>query len=224
MRLTHVPGLSGRKTLLAMATALPLLTTAGSSLATDIDVVGLFPGKAILVVDGAVPKTYSVGATINGDSKLVEADRESATIIINGKRQVLTIGQAVHHSAASSSNSVVLRVGDNGHFIARAVINGVSVNMLVDTGASLIALPASDALKIGLKYKEGRPGRANTAGGLVETYLVKIDTIKVGDVELHQVEASVIEKGLTVPLLGMSFLNRMDMRREGDQMTLTKRF
>ncbi|MFZ6770670.1 retropepsin-like aspartic protease family protein [Undibacterium sp. Di26W] len=226
MRRTHVPSLPGRKALLAIATAaaLTMLTMAGNSMATDIGVVGLFPGKAILVVDGAAPKTYSVGATINGDSKLVEADRESATVIINGKRRVLIIGQAVHHAAASSGNSVVLKAGDRGHFMAPAVINGVSVSMLVDTGASLIALPASEAVRMGLKYKEGRLGRANTAGGVVDTYLVKIDTIKVGDVELHQVEASVIENGLTMPLLGMSFLNRMEMRREGDQMTLTKRF
>jgi aspartyl protease family protein len=104
------------------------------------------------------------------------------------------------------------------------MINGVSVNMMVDTGASLIALPAADATRIGLNYKAGRMGRANTAGGVVNTYLIKLDTIKIGDIELHQVDASVIEAGLTMPLLGMSFLNRMEMRREGDQMTLSKRF
>lgn len=203
---------------------LPLLLCSLTSFATDVGVVGLFPGKAILVVDGAPPKAYAVGSALSSDTKLVDADRESATIVSNGKRYVLVMGQTVHRSAASSGNSVVLKAGDRGHFMAPAMINGVSVNMMVDTGASLIALPAADATRIGLNYKAGRMGRANTAGGVVNTYLIKLDTIKIGDIELHQVDASVIEAGLTMPLLGMSFLNRMEMRREGDQMTLSKRF
>ncbi|WP_232063301.1 TIGR02281 family clan AA aspartic protease [Undibacterium sp. KW1] len=192
--------------------------------ATDIGVVGLFPGKAILVVDGAPPKTYNVGSNIASDVKLIDADRESATVMINGKRKLLTMGQTVHRSAPSSGSSVVLKAGDRGHFTAPAMINGVSINMLVDTGASLIALPAADAVRLGINYRQGRPGSASTAGGVVPTYLVKLDTVKIGDVELYQVEASIIEQGLSTPLLGMSFLNRMEMRREGDQMTLTKRY
>ncbi|MFZ6656895.1 retropepsin-like aspartic protease family protein [Undibacterium sp. TJN19] len=203
---------------------LTLLACASTAHGTEIGVVGLFPGKAILVVDGAPPKTYSVGSNIGSDAKLIEADRETATVMIKGKRQVLIMGQTVHHSAGGTGNSIVLKAGDRGHFMAPAVINGVSVNMLVDTGASVVVLPASDAIRMGLNYKQGAPGRANTANGLVDMYMLKLDTVKIGDVELHQVDASVIEKGLSVPLLGMSFLNRMEMKREGDQMTLTKRY
>ncbi|MFZ6781044.1 retropepsin-like aspartic protease family protein [Undibacterium sp. Ji83W] len=209
---------------LKLLSTLCLLGCAAMAHATDIGVVGLFPGKAILVVDGAPPKTYTVGSNISSDAKLVDADRESATVVINGKRKVLTMGQTVHRSAPSSGNSVVLKAGDRGHFMAPAMINGVGINMLVDTGASLIALPAADAIRLGINYRQGRQGTASTAGGVVPTYLIKLDTVKIGDVELHQVEASIIEQGLNVPLLGMSFLNRMEMRREGDQMTLTKRY
>ncbi|MES2039685.1 MAG: retropepsin-like aspartic protease [Pseudomonadota bacterium] len=209
---------------LKLLSTLCLLGCTAMTYATDIGVVGLFPGKAILVVDGAPPKTYTVGSNISSDAKLVDADRESATVVINGKRKVLTMGQTVHRSAPSSGSSVVLKVGDRGHFTAPAMINGISINMLVDTGASLIALPAADAIRLGINYRQGTPGSANTAGGVVQTYHVKLDTVKIGDVELHQVEASIIEQGLAVPLLGMSFLNRMEMRREGDQMTLTKRY
>lgn len=201
-----------------------LLLCSALSHATDIGVVGLFPGKAILVVDGAPPKTYAVGSTISSDTKLIDADRESATITVNGKRKVLTLGQTVHRSAASSGNSVVLKAGDRGHFMAQATINGGSVNMMVDTGASLIALPAADAIRLGINYKKGQLSSSRTAGGIVPTYIIKLDTVRIGDVELNQVDASVIEGGLDVPLLGMSFLNRMEMRREGDQMTLTKRY
>ena len=201
-----------------------LLTGTTLAQATDIGVVGLFPGKAILVVDGAAPKTYSVGSNINSEARLIEADRETATVMINGKRKVLVMGQTVHRSGPAVSDSVVLKVGDRGHFMAQAMINGVGINMLVDTGASLIALPASEAIRLGLNYRQGQRGSASTAGGVVPTYLIRLDSVKIGGVELNGVEASVIEQGLNVPLLGMSFLNRMEMRREGDQMTLTKRY
>ncbi|MBI3906819.1 MAG: retroviral-like aspartic protease family protein, partial [Pseudomonas fluorescens] len=58
-------------------------------------------------------------------------------------------------TAPSNGSSVVLKVGDRGHFTAPAMINGVSINMLVDTGASLIALPAADAIRLGINYRQG---------------------------------------------------------------------
>ncbi|MBI3283960.1 MAG: TIGR02281 family clan AA aspartic protease [Burkholderiales bacterium] len=197
---------------------------AGYAAATDIGVVGLFPGKAVLVVDDAPPKAYAVGSVLSSDTKLIAADSETATIIVNGKRQVLTMGQYVHRAAPGSSLSVVLQADTRGHFVAEGQINGSTVNMLVDTGASLIALPASEATRIGINYKGGKLGRTSTANGLVSVYHVKLDSVKIGDVELHQVDASIHEEGLPYALLGMSFLNRMDMRRNGDQMTLTKRY
>ena len=96
--------------------------------------------------------------------------------------------------------------------------------MLVDTGATMVALPAADAVRFGINYKNGRPAYVNTANGAVPAYLVKLDSVKVGDIELHQVDAVVQEQGLPIILLGMSFLNRTEMRREGEQMVLTKRF
>jgi aspartyl protease family protein len=64
----------------------------------------------------------------------------------------------------------------------------------------------------------------NTANGVAPVYQVVLDTVKVGDIEIHQVDAMVQESGLPFILLGMSFLNRTDMRRDGAQMVLTKRF
>ncbi|MFZ6749528.1 retropepsin-like aspartic protease family protein [Undibacterium sp. Ren11W] len=195
-----------------------------SAHATDIDVVGLFPGKAVLVVNGSSPKTYAVGSVIADGAKLIAADNATATIEMHGKRQVLAIGQYVHRSAPSTNSSVTLQADTRGHFIARGQINGGGVSMLVDTGASVIAIPASEAIRLGINYKSGRMGRANTANGQVVVYIVQLDSVKIGDVELNQVEAMVQEQGLTSILLGMSFLNRMEMNRNGEQMVLTKRF
>jgi aspartyl protease family protein len=196
-----------------------------SAQAADIGVVGLFPGKAVLVVDGNPPKIYAVGSSIADGARLLSTDSATATIELNGKRQTLTLGQHVHRSAVSTNASVTLQADGHGQFVAKGQINGGgSMDMLVDTGASLISIPAADARRMGINYKAGRQGRSSTANGIVNIYIVNLDSIKIGDIELHQVEASVHEGQLPIILLGMSFLNRMDMRRNGEQMILSKRF
>lgn len=53
---------------------------------------------------------------------------------------------------------------------------------------------------------------------------MRLDSVRVGGIELREVDAIVIEQGLPVALLGMSFLNRVEMKREGETLTLTRRF
>lgn len=205
--------------------AISLSFTALLAQATDVSVVGLFPGKAVLVVDSGSPRTYSVGATISSGVKLVAATQSSATVDFNGKRQVLAIGQ--HGGVGGGGGegaSVTLHADGRGHFTADGQINGGSVRMLVDTGASLIAIPGQDAVRLGINYRGGRVGYTNTANGMKQVYMVRLDTVKVGDIVLHQVDATVHEQGLPIILLGMSFLNRTEMQRNGDKMTLKKRF
>jgi aspartyl protease family protein len=201
-----------------------LLCSTHAVQAADISVVGLFPNKAVLVVDGGSPKTYSVGATITEGLTLVSANASSATIETNGKRQTIAIGEHVNRNASSNRASVTLQANGQGHYIVQGQINGGSARMLLDTGATLIALPASEATRLGVDYKKGRVSYMSTANGVVPAYLIKLNTVKIGDIEINQVDAVVQEQGLPFILLGMSFLNRMEMRREGEQMVLTKRF
>jgi aspartyl protease family protein len=206
--------------------AASLFLCANAANAADISVVGLFPNKAVLVINGASPKTYSVGATITEGIKLVAANDASATVEANGKRQTIALGEHVNRNASSGNDrsSVTLQADGRGHYYVQGQINGGAVRMLVDTGATNIALPASDAVRLGIDYKRGRIGYVNTANGTVPVYVVKLNTVKVGDIEMNQVEAAVSENGLSTILLGMSFLNRTEMRRDGEQMVLTKRF
>ncbi len=208
---------------LPLLAACPLLIV-NTALAADISVVGLFPNKAVLVVDGSSPKTYPVGATIAEGVRLISADNSSATIETNGKRQTIALGEHVTRNAPSGRASVTLQADGQGHYMVQGQINGGSVRMLLDTGATMIALPASDAVRLGIDYKKGRIAYMNTANGVVPTYHVKLNTVKVGDIEINQVDAVIQEQGLPFILLGMSFLNRTEMRREGEQMVLTKRF
>lgn len=204
--------------------AASLLLVTGSAHAVDISMVGLFPGKAVLVIDNAPPKTYSVNNVLADGIRLVTVNESSAIIDIKGKRQTLTLGQHINHAAPSAAASVTLQADNRGHFMAQAQVNGGSVRMLIDTGATMIALPATEALRLGVDYKNGQPGYVNTANGRTPVYRVRLDSVKIGDIELSQVDAVIHENGLSIALLGMSFLNRTDMRRNGEQMTLTKRF
>jgi aspartyl protease family protein len=209
-----------RKFLLSVS----LIFSTGASSAADVGVVGLFPGKAVLVVNGGAPKTYSTGTVVSDNIKLVAVTSSAATLEINGKRQAISIGEHVNRTAPSGPASVTLQPDGRGHYMVQGQINGGIVRMLLDTGATMIALPATDAVRLGIDYRKGQPGMVNTANGPAPVYRVTLNTVKVGDIELNQVEALVQETGLSIVLLGMSFLNRTEMLRQGEQMTLTKRF
>lgn len=192
--------------------------------AADISVVGLFPGKAVLVIDGKLPKTYSVGSEVVGGIKLIEVSQTTATFDTNGKRQRIDIGAHVNRVAPSGNGSVTLRADARGQFIAQGQINGGTMRMLVDTGASMIAIPANEAQRLGINYRIGKPVLVNTANGVTTAYQVVLNNVKIGDISVNQVDGVVQEVGLPFTLLGMSFLKRMEMRRDGDEMTLTKRY
>ncbi|MEO8838716.1 MAG: TIGR02281 family clan AA aspartic protease [Herbaspirillum sp.] len=192
--------------------------------ATEINVVGVFPGKAVLVIDHAQPKTYAVGATLPGGASLDAVGDDSATIKQNGKRKTIGIGTYFNQAPTAGNAQTVLQADSRGHFFVPAQINGSGLQMLVDTGATLIALPATDARRLGINYLQGQRGMVNTANGKAPVYRVKLDTVRIGDIVLNQVDAVVQEAGLPYALLGMSFLNRTEMHRDGEQMTLTKRF
>jgi aspartyl protease family protein len=98
------------------------------------------------------------------------------------------------------------------------------MRFLVDTGATLIAMGKSDASRANIDYTQGQPGMSLTANGPTRVWKVTLNSVRVGDVMLNQVEAAVHEQDLPIVLLGMSFLNRMDMKRDGQSMTLKKRF
>lgn len=191
--------------------------------ATEVSVLGLFPGKALLVIDGAPPKTYAVGDKLGAGTTLVGVDSGAATVDENGRRSSVAVGQYVGH-ASSGQGSVTLAADSRGHFVADGKINGLGVRMMVDTGATYVAIPGSEAFRLGIDYRRGRLERAGTANGPVTVYRIRLDSVRLGDIELLQVEAVVQEVGLPYILLGNSFLNRCDMRRNAQQMTLTRRF
>ena len=204
-----------------------LLVAALPAHGADVSLIGVFPPTAaVLVIDGSEPRTLRAGRRA-GDVLLVSVESGSAVIEIDGVRRTIALGQHFRSTAAAASadrQTAVLAADPSGHFFADIQINGGSARFLVDTGATMVSLPGRDAERLGIAYRQGRRGMVNTANGPAPVYVVTLDSIKLGEITLHGVEAMVLETGLTVGLLGMSFLNRVEMRREGQAMTLIRRF
>lgn len=220
------------RALLKMATgfmphfiALWTLLAWGSAAAGEVALIGMIGDKAaVLAIDGGEPKAVKTGQTWNGIT-VVSVQKDRATLKIDGKERVLLQSQYYRSAAPPSTReSATLAADTRGHFVTEGAVNGVGMRFLVDTGATLIALPASEARRLGIDYRAGRRSMAQTANGPAPAYTVKLDSVKVGAIELNAVDAMVIEQGLETPLLGMSFLNRVEMRRDGQTMTLIRRF
>jgi aspartyl protease family protein len=211
-----------QKTLVLILLAGGLVCT--TAWATSVSVMGLFKDKAIVSIDGGKPRTLSAGQTVQG-VKLVAANSDSASFEVDGARRTLGMGQSFAGGAATGARqSVSLTADARGHFAASGSLNGYPMTFLVDTGATAIAISAAEARRIGLDYKVGQASGVSTAAGMVPAWRVTFNTVKVGGITVNQVDGMVVETGLSVPLLGMSFLNRMEMKRDGQTMTLTQRF
>lgn len=192
--------------------------------AQEVGLAGIIGSKALLKINGGAPRAVPVGATVDG-VKVVSVQGEQVVIEINGRKRPLKVGQnAVGVAASSDSDRLVLQADGQGHFFTTGTINGVSVRFLVDTGASMISLGASDARRMGLDFNRGQKGISQTANGQVVVSKIQLDNVRIGGMTLHQVDAVIHQTDLPIALLGMSVLNRMEMQRDGSTMTLKRRF
>ncbi len=212
--------------LLALAAGLTLAAPA-SPAADGVALYALFKDKAILTIDGA-RRVLKAGETSPEGVKLISTDTEleQAVVEVGGQREILKLGVVVSHIQASTPAAVTLWADGSGFFFANGSINGSGVTFLVDTGANTVALSGALAQRIGLDYKKkGLQGIATTASGHVRNYIVKLDTVKIGEIVLHNVDAAVLEGSHpSTPLLGMSVLNSLEMRRDGNKMDLIKKY
>jgi aspartyl protease family protein len=199
----------------------PLLAGA----APDIVVLGLFKDRAVLSIDGQ-RRVLARGETSPEGVKLLSADSESAVLAIEGQTRRYTLGSHIGASYTPPEESVVRIWPSGGLYRTSGFINGRTVDFLVDTGASSVAMGAAVARRLGIDYRyRGEPHVVETANGRVRAYRVRLDTVRVGDIQLRNVEASVLEgngAGNEV-LLGMTYLGRVEMQREGEAMVLRQK-
>ncbi len=202
-----------------------------SSQAQSVALAGMLGSKALLIVNGSAPKSVAAGETHQG-VKVVSTAGDQAVLELSGKRHTLRVGDAPvsvgsgsgSGSSAGKGSRIVLTAGSGGHFTTPGQINGRAVQFVVDTGATSIAMSAGDAERVGINYKGGQPVQLSTANGVVLGFRVKLNSVRVGDVEVYDIDAVVSPQPMPYMLLGNSFLTRFQMIRENDQMTLLRRF
>jgi aspartyl protease family protein len=183
----------------------------------DILVMGLFEGKAVVVIDGK-RRVLSNGETSPEGVTLIRANPDEAVLEIGGRQAVYSLGSRVHSNfAPREAPSVTVPRGADGLYAVSGSINGHSTRFLVDTGASAVALSETDARRMRLDYKRtGERVRVETASGPTIAYRVRLARVTVGGVMQRNVEAYVMPGNEPERiLLGMSFLNRFKIRNDG---------
>ena len=216
------------KTALRHSFAALVCVLSSAALAQSVTLAGMLGAKALLIVDGSAPKGVAVGETFKG-VKLLSTQGDVAVLEIAGQRQTLRVGDAPasvggRGGADGTGTRVVLTVGSGGHFFTQGQINDKTVQFMVDTGATSVALSEAYAKQIGLSYKNGQPMQMSTANGVIPGWRITLASVRVGDVTVREVAAVVSSGDMPYVLLGNSFLSRFSMTRNNEQMVLEKRY
>ena len=203
------------------------LSFAGAAIAApDVRVVGLFKERAVLTIDGR-QRILRVGQTSPEGVRLISADSEAAVLEVDGRQIRASLDARVSASKKLRPTSEVqIRRDKTGMYSTVGSINGLPVNFLVDTGATQIAMNAAHARRLGIDYRVvGEPAAVTTASRVERAWAVMLDTVKVGEIELRNIAAVVLEGAQPgTILLGMSFLGKLQISNEGQLMTLRQKF
>ncbi len=192
----------------------------------QIVVVALTQDKAVIDIDGKY-HTLSIGQTSPEGVTLITADSETATLKIDGKLKVYELGGQISslpekEAIANQLPTIRLAKNSQGLYTVAGYINGYPVDFIVDTGASSIAISSIQADLMNIHYQqEGLKIEVVTASNKIPAYLINLEKVKVGYIVLQEIEAVVIEGQYpTHILLGMSFLDKIEMHRENELLEL----
>jgi aspartyl protease family protein len=202
---------SGLLAALALCAAMP-------ALAQKVYVTAIGRAEVQVIVNGSTVRNLRIGDVSPEGVKLAEIRGGTATFEIGGRAIALGIGQ-------STVAETRLRADARGHFFVDALVNGAAVRGVIDTGASTVTLNMDLARRIGLDLTHAKRVVSQTANGMVNGWQVPLRSVQIGDIAVSNVVGHVIEGGadrLPVVLIGMSFLQHVEMRRSGDTMSLSR--
>ena len=208
---------------MAFVVAANLLVASGTSASVSPDsvqVVGLFKGSAVLLIAGK-QRLLREGQTSPEGVKLVSTTSASATYQILDQQYTQSLSRATGRYQKPQKKSVIISINANGQYFARGSINRRPVRFLVDTGANSVALNSIDARRLGIDFASGQPTQVGTAGGIVNGYRVILDEVKVGEISVPFVEATVLEGAYpSYILLGTTFLSKVKIVENAGVMEL----
>ena len=208
---------------LRLAAALLAVTGLPAAYAQSVALAGILGGKALLVVDGSAPRSVAPGGSHMG-VRVVSVGRDGVVLEVAGAQRAIQLGESpVNIGGSAAGQRIVLKADARGHFINSGFINGRVMQYMVDTGATTVAIGRPDAQRMGLKFEQGQPVMMNTANGTAQGWRMRLESVRVGDVELRSVDAIVTAEAMPYVLLGNSFLREFHMNRSGDEMVLQRR-
>ena len=196
----------------------------------NITINGLFKDKVIVTIDGKQQILKKNKLTPEG-VKLIKSNSKEATIEIDGISKVFTLDEKIGNTFKTTSDdekpysfkkSVTIKGDTMGMYKTSGQINGKTVEFLVDTGATLVSMSSGLAEQLKIKYEKGKKVQMMTAKGPSIAYVVELNKVKVGDIELYNITGSVSDDMTGRALLGMSFLGKLDMKRKGKYLVLEK--
>jgi aspartyl protease family protein len=207
----------------AMALLLPVLVVGPA--AAELRVQGLFAGRALFSLDG---ESFLLrdGESGPGGLRLLRATSGSALVEYQGRQQELTLERGRFGGVYQTRAQPELRIlpDAQGGYSVRGLVNGHSIALVVDTGATLITLSEDQAVRLGLPLSDEARIPVETASGRVSGWRVALDSVQVGSLDERRVDAVVLPGDRpTIALLGMSFLSRLDIRNEGSVLVLQAR-
>lgn len=188
----------------------------------DIQVQGLFAGKAVLAINGSM-QMLSEGQVSPEGVSLVSATTSRAVVEFEGQRYELDLSSRINSAYVPAEDREVRLMADNGgHYFTTIRINGREARAMLDTGATSVAINSRQALSLGLNYRNAPSQVVSTAAGRVQARQITLNRVSLGDIELNSVTAMVLEGDFPeVILLGNSFLSRLEMNNQGSVMVLT---
>ncbi len=193
----------------------------------DLHVVALFKDRAVVVIDGN-RHLLKAGETSPEGITLVSADSAGAVFEYQGRTLERRLDGRSRAAAPAPTTAQEHHIYRDMRGMYRTVgsINGLTVNFLVDTGASAIALNSRQARRLGIDYLvEGNSTFVTTASDVIRAYKVSLDVVRVGTIEQRNVDALVMEGPQPEEvLLGMSFMGHLDISNEGNRLVLKRRY
>jgi len=211
-----------KKSLTLLLCALTLLGARGVVAATEVAVEGLMPGMAVVSINGQ-RKMLKAGKSFEGVT-VVAVDAQKATLDVDGKRVVLGLSQKIGTQYEAPTEQVVT-IARNAQlqYLTTATINGRMVQVLVDTGANIVAMNSRQAMALGIDPLDGEPSQVRTASGVVESFTLTLDSVDVGGITVNNVLASVVYGDYPQSiLLGMTYLRHVTLQEQNGIMSLSR--
>lgn len=194
-------------------------------LALEVEVNGLFSGRAVLNINGK-QRILRAGQTSPEGVKLIRANSDLAVVDINGQVESLALNTRIgsNFKPASRKRVSIARNRNNAYYV-NGSINGRSARMLVDTGATSVAMNSDDAKRMGIDYvRNGKKGSVSTASGVTQAWFVRLDNVSIAGIKVNNVQAGVLEGSFPQQiLLGMSFLRRVKMEESDGVLILSEK-